>query len=95
MKKEDVIVKIIANMAYGYNGSDPKKPKFDKKGLKYAVATFKEFSKDSKGSMKKEVENIKIIEAPDDIEELSSKSFAFGAGQMNMLIRIKKLIKKL
>lgn len=36
------IVTTIANMVYGYNGSDPKKPKYKKLGVKAAVMMLKE-----------------------------------------------------
>lgn len=35
------------------------------------------------------LENIKVVDPPDEVEDLSSKRLAFGAGQMNLLVRLK------
>lgn len=37
-----VIIKMMANMVYGFNGSDKSNPKISKEGIEHALATLKE-----------------------------------------------------
>ena len=41
-----------------------------------------------------EIDQLKIIEPPIAVERISDKSQAFLAGQMNLLLRVKWIIKK-
>jgi hypothetical protein len=39
-------------------------------------------------SLQKEIEGMKVVEPPDDVERLRDKRQAFMAGQMNILLRL-------
>lgn len=40
-------IRILATMAYGYNGANPNNPKFSEEGVKYAIQTLEDIVEDA------------------------------------------------
>ena len=59
-QKTEAWVRVLANMVYNYNGSDPKKPPYGKYGVLNAGETLKELLEEAKKQERKRV--IKEIE---------------------------------